>query len=97
MKFQDWLIKKVEGINLTFMAAYLNIDYQKLINILNGQWLPDYLFVFQLIYYFKLNSDEQLELFYLVGETLNVSADQVFKGVVNEMVALTNDNSEPQR
>lgn len=97
MKFQDWLINKVQGVNLPYMAMHLNVDYQKLIDILSGQILPDYLFVFQLIYFFSLNSDEQLELFYLVGEALNVSADQVFKGVVDEMVALANGNQEPQR
>ncbi|MBQ6687321.1 MAG: helix-turn-helix transcriptional regulator [Bacilli bacterium] len=91
MNLTLWLNNKFKGLNLELLAVELDMPYEELAGILNGTGIPTFTFVVKIMHYFNMDSNDQLELFYYVGERLGIGANSVFKGVVDELLAMNDE------
>jgi len=91
MTLTKWLQTKFFGLDLDLLAVKLGMNPADLSGIVNGTRLPDYYFLVQTMYFLNLKIEEQLELFYLVSEVLDITPGEVFDGVVAELSQFKND------
>lgn len=93
MTLANYLENKFKGLDLKAVAVVLNMDYKEIEPIINGQELPNFYFVIKIMYYFNLNNDERLELFSLVAESLGISPEKVYNGVIEELSLMSSQNN----
>ena len=91
MAFAKWLTNRLKGINLSLLVVTYNINLEELTNVMTGIKKPTYQFLIKIMYCLNLNNKERLELFFLAGESMGISAHSVYNGILNELAYTNNE------